>query len=240
MHGNFVGSEMKKWLRDPLMRFMMFYPIIFGLIGRYFLPWIADASGFALEHFADLILVILTLLISDAYGALAGFSILEDRDDHILTAIKVTPLSIHGFLAIRLVLVFLLAFVAAIYVMWFSAIGALPVGNIVAIAFLVALGAPMTGLLINALSQNKIEGFAVMKGVGTILIFPFVSLFFVDGKELFFAFAPGFWPAKAISSLIRGEGVLFLSFQQYYLIGLVYNLVLNGVIYKVFLQRTKT
>jgi fluoroquinolone transport system permease protein len=75
---------------------------------------------------------------------------------------------------------------------------------------------------------------------GTILIFPFISLFFVDAKELLFAFAPGFWPAKAISSLIRGEGVLFLTYQQYYFIGLVYNLVLNGVIYKVFLQRTKT
>ncbi|MBS4026973.1 MAG: hypothetical protein KGZ96_15080 [Clostridia bacterium] len=80
--------------------------------------------------------------IPHVYGALAGFSILEDRDDHILTAIKVTPLSIHGLLAIRLVLVFLLAFVAAVYVMWFSAIGPLLLGNIMAISFLVALGAP--------------------------------------------------------------------------------------------------
>ena len=63
--------------------------------------------------------------------------------------------------------------------------------------------------------------------------------FFWDQKELFFSFAPGFWPAKALSSLIWGEGVLPLTFNQYYYIGLGYVILLNIVTYKVFLKRTK-
>lgn len=239
MYKSFLLSEMKKWFRDPLMKFMMFYPILFGIIGRYILPWIADASGFTIEHYADLIIVILTLMTPHIYGALIGFSILDDRDDHILTSIKVTPLGVHQFLSFRLITVFVLSFVATTYVMWFSDIGNISMVQILAISFLASLAAPMTGLFINALSSNKIEGFAVMKGTGTILIIPVIALFFLDKKELFFSIAPGFWPAKAISSLIRGSEALFLSYNQYYYIGLLYVVVLNVLVYKLFLQRAK-
>lgn len=239
MYGSFVKSEFKKWLRDPLMRFMVFYPILFGIIGRYLLPWIADASGFRINYYTDLILVILTLMTPQIYGALTGFSILDDRDDKVLTSIRVTPLSIHQFLSFRLIIVVIITFIACTYVMWFSDIGELHIKNILAISFLASLGAPMTGLFINALAHNKIEGFAVMKGTGIFLVFPVIAMFFIDKKELIFSFAPGFWPAKAISSLIKGEGILFLTYNQYYFIGLAYVVVLNIIVYRMFLIRTK-
>ncbi len=221
------------------MGFMVFYPILFGIIGRFFLPWIADSSGFNMDFYSDLILVMLTLMTPQIYGALTGFSILDDRDDNILTSIRVTPLNIHQFLSFRLIIVVILTFMACTYVMWFSDIVDLPFYNILAISFLASLSAPMTGLFINALSHNKIEGFAVMKGTGILLIFPIIAMFFMDKKELIFSFAPGFWPAKAISSLIRGDEVLFLSYNQYYFIGLAYVILLNIIVYRVFLLRTK-
>lgn len=239
MYGSFIKSEFKKWLRDPLMGFMVFYPILFGIIGRYLLPWIADISDFTIDYYEDLILVILTLMTPQIYGALTGFSILDDRDDNVLTSIRVTPLSIHQFLSFRLIVVVIITFIACTYVMWFSDVGEIPIENILAIAFLASLEAPMTGLFINSLSHNKIEGFAVMKGSGIIIIFPIIAMFFIDKKELIFSFAPGFWAAKTISSLIRGEGVLLLTYNQYYFIGLVYVILLNIIVYKIFLSRTK-
>ncbi len=239
MYRSFISSEVKKWLRDPLMKFMLFYPILFGVIGRYFLPWIADSSGFQISHYQDLILVILTLMTPHIFGALVGFSILDDRDDNILSSVKITPLSIHQFLSFRLLMVLFFSFIATLFVMWFSDIVDLSIGSMIAVSFLASLAAPMTGLFINAFSYNKIEGFAVMKGTGTILVFPIIALFFLDKKELFFSFAPGFWPAKALSSLIRGDGVLFLTYYQYYFIGLIYVILLNLIIYKVFLQKAK-
>ncbi|MBF8982043.1 ABC transporter permease [Lutibacter sp. B2] len=239
MYASFLSSEFKKLTRDPLMAFMVFYPVLFGIIGRFIIPWIADASGFNINMFTDLILVILTLMTPQIYGALIGFSILDDRDDHILTAIKVTPLGIHKFLSFRLITVFILSFCACAYVMWFSDIGNLTFYNILSISFLASLAAPMTGLFINILSKNKIEGFAVMKGTGIILIFPIIALFFIDKKELFFSFAPGFWSAKAISSLIHGEGILMFTYNAYYFIGLIYIILLNIVVYKGFVYKMK-
>lgn len=240
MYGSFLTSELKKWLRDPMMSFMIFYPILFGIIGRFLLPWIAESSGFNIDLYADLLLVSLTLITPQMYGAIMGFSLLDDRDDNILTSIRVTPLSIHQFLSFRMITVTVLSWVACIFVMWFSDIGYIPIANIITISFLASLAAPMTGLFINSFAHNKIEGFAIMKGSGVIIVFPIIALFFIDKKEFFFAFAPGFWPAKAISSLIRGEGFLQLSYSQYYFIGLIYVIILNIVFYKIFLRTIKT
>lgn len=239
MYGTFIVSELKKWMRDPLMTFMLFYPLFFGVVGRYLLPMIADASGFQLARFADLILVILTLLTPQMFGALIGFSILDDRDDHILTSIKVTPLTVFQFLSFRVVLVLFLTFIACSFVMWFSNIWALTWGQIFTISFLASLSAPLTGFFINALAQNKIEGFAMVKGSGAILLFPMIAIFIFDKKELFFSFAPGFWPAKAISSIVRGEGMLMMSYAQYIWIGLVYVLALNLLAYWVFMRKVR-
>lgn len=220
------------------MGFMLVYPIIFGLLGRYFLPWVSEKYGFNFVPFNDLILVILVLFVPIAYGALIGFSILEDRDDNVLTNIKVTPLSLHQFLSFRLIAVYLLCVVATIFVMWFSKVGNISMKYIISISLLASLEAPISGLLINSFARNKIEGFAVMKVGGSIMIFPIVALFFKGARELFFSFAPGFWSAKAISSIIRG-GNLYLSYNQYYFIGLLYMVILNILSYLLFIKKTR-
>lgn len=237
MFVNFVSSEIKKWLRDPMMSFMFFYPLFLGIIGRYVLPWLSKSTGFNFQLYTDLIVVLFATMIPMLYGALIAFSLLDDRDDHILIGIQVTPLSLWEFLSLRLVIVLLLSFIATIFTIWFANIGNLPFIRIVQISFLTSLSAPMVGLFINALAQNKIEGFAIMKATGIIIILPVISLFFTDAKEFFFALIPGFWPAKAISCLIKDKLNLPLTFIWYYLIGLVYVLFLNYLSYKMFLWK---
>ncbi|HZJ58525.1 MAG TPA: ABC transporter permease [Clostridia bacterium] len=233
---NFIKSEIKKWSRDPMMGFMVIYPIFFAMMGRYLLPWIGDRYGFDFIPYTDLILVIMVLIIPISYGALIGFSILEDRDDNIIINIRATPLSIHKFLSFRLVMVFFLCFSATLFTIVVSNIVDFSPKNVIAVAFLASLEAPMAGLLINSFSKNKIEGFAVMKAGGSIIIFPIVALFFSDIRELFFSFAPGFWTGKVISCLIRGN-IFYLSCNQYYIIGLGYMLLLNVLVYRLFIRR---
>ena len=239
MYSVFLKSEIKKWLRDPMMFFMLIYPLFFGALGRYLLPWLAEGGSFNVDLYADLALAALALMTPVIFGAVLAFSILDDRDDHILTSIKVTPLSLNQFLSFRFALVFAVSFAACAFVMWFADIGGLSLQNIFAISLLASLTAPMLGLVINAFSNNKIEGFAVMKGMGMVMLFPLIALFVFDYKELFFAVAPGYWPAKAISSIIRGEGLLFLSYNQYYYIGFAYSVLANFLAYRLFLKRTR-
>jgi len=237
MYVSFFISEFKKWARDPMMRFMLFYPLLFGLIGRYALPAIAETSDFAIEPNADFILAVLALITPLAFGALTGFSILEDRDDHIVNSIRVTPLTFNQFMSFRMVMVYILTFVACVFVMWFSDIGDLAWRDILVVAFLASFSAPVTGLVINIFSHNKIEGFAIMKLLGMIIILPVISLIFTDAKELFFAVVPPFWPAKMISSVIRGDEAMYLNYSLYFWLGLGYAVLVNALSYVRFIKK---
>ncbi len=239
MMATFVSSELKKWTRDSLTLFMMIYPIMFGVIGRYVLPWAEENSGFSLDLYGDFALAALVLLTPMIYGAVMGFSILDDRDDGVLTAIRVTPLTVGGFLSFRVILVMFFTFLASIFVILFSNFGPLTLGQTLMISGVNTLGAPIAGFLINAFASNKIEGFAIMKGTGMVVAFPVIGLIFTDAKEFIFAIVPGFWPAKAISTLFRGEAAMNLSFEGYLLIGVVYALVLNVLLYKFFIRKTR-
>lgn len=238
MYGGFVKSEIKKWSRDSMMGFMFIYPIIFGLLGRYLLPWITKKYGFDFTPFNDLILVILVLIVPVSYGALMGFSILEDRDDNVLINIGVTPLSIHKFLGFRLILVYLICVISTMFVIWFSKIGDIPNKDMILISLLASLEAPIAGHLTNSFARNKIEGFAIMKAGSSIIIFPIVALFFNNARELLFSFAPGFWSAKLISTIIKGGG-LYLSYNQYYYVGLTYMIILNILVYLLFIRKIR-
>lgn len=239
MYSGFFLSELKKWSRDSMMRFMLIYPLFLGLLGRYVLPWVYENNSFPIAAHADFILTFLALLTPTIYGGLIAFSILDDRDDNILSSINVTPMTVFQFLSFKFLIATAFAFLGCLFVFWFTAVYPLGLGNMIALSFLAAISAPLTGLFINAFAKNKIEGFAVMKGFGTLAILPVVSLFFVDAKELIFVLVPGFWPAKAISALVRGEGQLLMSFNTYYFVGLAYALLATVAAYRLFSSKTQ-
>ena len=224
-------------MRDPIVRFMIAYPIAFGMIGRYVIPWAGEIGAMDLHTQGDFPLAFLLLITPHVFGAVIGFSILDDRDDGVLTSVAVTPLGIHRFLSFRLILLFIMSVVSTLYVLLFSNLGILGTGDIIGLSLLASLAAPVSGLLINAVATNKIEGFAVMKGTGIILIFPIAGMFFDDAKELLFGFAPGFWPAKVVSTVVRGGDAMFLGYWHYYAIGLAYVVLLNALVYRIALRR---
>ncbi len=233
----FIISELKKWTREPLTSFLLFYPLLFGFIGRFILPYVEENTGFVIELYADVIIAVFALMMPMIFGALIGFSILDDRDDNVLMTIKVTPLGLQRFFSFRLIMIFIFSIFASIFVILFADIGNLALSSVIAIATVSSLSAPLTGLFINSFASNKIEGFAIMKGFGALVFIPLVSLFVFDFKELFFAFAPGFFPAKAVSSLVRGDQFMYLSFNSYYILGWVYGIIMNILVYRLFARK---
>jgi len=237
MYKKFIKSEIGKIKNDSMMLFMLFAPLLFGLIGRYLIPGLAEVNDFDILLIADYVLVGLAIMMPLLYGALIGFSILDDRDDNILMPIKVSPLSIHQYLSFRLVMSFILSFAAVIFILWFADIVVFRVKDLILISLLASLSAPVIGLFINVIAKNKIEGFAIMKGVQIILLIPLISLYFTNFKELFFAVVPGFWPTKIISIVVKGEAFSYLSYNVYYIIGFVYIILLHIIVYRLFLSK---
>ncbi len=230
----YVSYELKKWSRDSLLAFFIIYPLIFAAAARWLVPLIETRSNITLAYYYYLIIGALALFTPLIFGAVAAFSILEDRDDNILLAIKVAPLSVDFFIGIKLLIVFLLSFFSSVFIIWFSRLAEVSAGTLIGVSFVAAGAAPLTALLINAVASNKIEGFAAIKGTGVLLILPVVSLLFFDKKEFLFAFVPGFWPAKALAVAMLPGRTFQLSYIAYLLIGLAYVVILNTVAYRLF------
>lgn len=233
----YAGYEVKKWTRDSLTAFMLVYPLLLAAIGRFLVPLISDQLGFSLSPWYHAILSALALITAKISGAIVGFSILDDRDDNILLAVKVAPMTLEAFIGLKLLLVYLFSFIGCAFVIWFSNLTPLTSGVILGISALSAFEGPLVALLINCFASNKIEGFAAIKSLNALVVFPIVALFMKGAKEFIFAFEPGFWPAKALSLAVLNQEAFQLTYQGYFWIGLAYVLVANVAAYLWFKRR---
>ena len=231
---SYALMEIKKWFRDSLLVFMLIYPFIFGAIGAFGVPAILDQFEIAVppELLADIILVVLAMMTPVVFGFVVGFSIMEDRDDHIIDSIMTSPLEIHWFILIKLMMIYVLSLFSTVIIFYMTFIGLELDLNIfwrfIPIAAVISLITIQFTLLINAMAKNKVEGFAIVKGMGIFAIVPVASLFIKDWREYFFGIIPQFWPAKAISANFND---LNLEWWVYLLIGAIVISVTNYLLY---------
>lgn len=202
----FIQSEIKKWTRDSISKFILFYPFLIAAIG-VILVRALEAEGAVDPMIYEVLLVALALMTPLMYGFIVGFSILDDRDDNILISISTTPLSFDLFILVKLVMAYVatvLSTTIVFLILRFAWGFFLPIHVIVLLAITSSFATPFFVLLINIAAKNKVEGFAIVKALGIFVIFPIASLFFSDWKEWLFVVAPQYWAAKAVSAFSRG------------------------------------
>ncbi|MBS3990985.1 MAG: hypothetical protein KGZ51_02860 [Erysipelothrix sp.] len=189
--------EVKNIMRDKLMVMFVLYPFIIGVLARLLMN---DPN---MDAQAVDLLVVMSLIISGfIFGALAGFSLLDDRDDHVFTSISISPMPLKDYITIKLGFITVLSIVSSILVVVVAGITSIEWSYIILVALLSSLQVPLHGMLINSFASNKVEGFVVMKASGFLLIFPIAAFFFVNEVQWVFAIAPAFWPAKAIQAIL--------------------------------------
>lgn len=236
MKQSYIKYELKKWIRDPMVSFLLIYPVILALVVRFGVPFAEDKFGFPLIPYYHVIIGTLLLFVTVLTGTVIAFSILDDRDDKILYAVDVSPVSFNMFIGIRFFMCFVLTYVSCILSVLISGIK-VPLYALFLVSISISLFASLSAMFINCFSNNKIEGFAVMKGGGSIIIFPIVALFFTDKKEFFFGFEPNFWTVKALGAAMQPSMDFNLSFGVYYIVGLIFVIALNFLIYNTFKRK---
>jgi hypothetical protein len=88
-------------LRDPLLRWMVVIPPLYALAVRWVVPVIEARTGFELaEPYGVLITSVLLVAIAPIFlGFVVGMQLLDERDGGTLLAIRVTPLTLDGYVA---------------------------------------------------------------------------------------------------------------------------------------------
>jgi len=238
MFATMIKFELKNILREKMTIIMVLYPFILGVIGRLLIHYeVVHGQGLQLTA------VLITLLAGFAFGAMGSFSLLDDRDDQVLSSIQITPVPLEWYIWFKVLFTYVLAVFAGFFMIWFTGVLELSFVQILLLATLSALQAPFVMFIVNAFSQNKVEGFMTMKATGFLLIFPVAGFFFLDAVEWVFAIAPASWPAKAMQYIMleplieAGFVEMNLNFYGYVGLGFAYNLALVALAYFFFKKK---
>ena len=221
-----VPIDAKSVARDPLLRWLVVYPVLLALVLRWGVPALAGRLearyDFDLSGYYVLLMSFLVELLPILTGMVVGFLLLDGRDDRTLTALQVTPLTLSGYLAYRLTMPMLVSVVMTLVVFPLAGLVRVSLGPLVLMALGSAPLAPLFALLLGAFAGNKVEGFALTKASG-VLFAPPVLAYFVDPPwQWAFGLIPTYWPVKAFWVQQSGG----LGFASFLLVGGAYQALL--------------
>ena len=227
--------DLKSVQRDSMLRWMIFLPVLLAMAARWVMPiilrWVGDIFGVDLmPYYAPLMgygLVVLTPFLA---AAVVAFLLLDQRDDGTLSALQVTPLSLNGYLIYRLSTPMLVSILATMIVIPLSGIISIGPLSLLLVAVGAAPLAPLLALAIVVIAQNKVQGFAVMKASGIILLPPMIAYFVQGPAHLLLALVPTYWPAMMLWTAVAGD----LSFWFFWLVGLSYQILLLAILVRRF------
>ncbi len=210
-------------MRDSLLKWMLVIPPGIALGLRWVAP-IALARLAALfpidltPYYSPIVGYLLMSLTPLLVGMVIGFLLLDERDDQTIQALQVTPLSLNGYLIYRLTVPSLLSAVLTVILFPLAGLMELSWPGLVAVAICSAPLAPLFALFFAAFAQNKVQGFALQKASGIILMPPLLAYFIQSPLQLVFGIVPTFWPAKLYWTLKAGGPDAWV----YLVVGLAY------------------
>jgi fluoroquinolone transport system permease protein len=221
-----ILHELKHMTRDQMYVFFLFFEVVLISTASILLPYLESEVSLLASHLA---LITLLLMSGIIFGAISGFSMLDDMDDGVLFSLKVTPISLTYYIFFKLFLTFIFSSIATIALLLVTGLLMdISLLNAFMIILLSSLQAPFIALIMATFSSNKVEGFVIMKLTGLTLIGPIVSLFLTDWTELLLSIFPGFFPSRMLMMEITTISFTFSSPVIYFLIGsMVYGLFMT-------------
>lgn len=194
-------NEVRQIARDPLLKWMMAFPILITLALRFGMPALADvlwqSYQFDLTPYYLLIMSMQPALMPGLIGTVIGFSLLDMKDDGSLMAMKVTPLQIGGYLRFKLMLPMLICIPFTAICLVVADLYTIPWYMIILISISAALLAPIFAILLLIFAKNKVEGLALTKVINAFMFPPIIAWFFPGHWNWLFGLLPTWWPMKS-------------------------------------------
>ena len=194
--------------RDGLLAVTLVLPLLVALVVRYGTAPLTVALqthlAFDLAPYYPLIMSNMVVIAVNTVGGMIGFMMLDERDDGTIKALRVTPVPVRAYLAYRLGVPTVLAFVMTLVCYPIAGLTPLPFATLVPVAACGALLAPAMALFLAATAANKVAGLALFKLIGGVLNVPLIAYFVPPVWQPLFGMVPTFWPMKAVWAAAEG------------------------------------
>lgn len=230
-------NDFKNIFRDRFLVYAsIIFPVLIIVISQIIVQWIAPSLEETLPVAGNyqIIFMLMISMIPLIYGFIIAFLILDERDEHLLTVLRVMPISRNSYLIYRM---FFLSVFSFVILLVYPPLSGLLVEypqfsyiQYIPIALLLTLITPFSGLLVSTFATNKVQAFAIFKISGTIYILPLFMFLLTDYLKYIFAPVPNFWALISLKEVLS-TGVndyLHLS------IGFVYVIALIAILFYLF------
>jgi fluoroquinolone transport system permease protein len=198
-----VKGDWKIIGRDPMLFLCMFAPVLLLLIVLIAFPLISDLTehvfNFPLQAYFPIGRLFIFPLASMLFGMAYGFMLLDERDGGLISYLAITPLGKSGYLEIRMLMPVFLSFIMNIlYLAITGFTQLLSMVEIVTISVITSFEAPLVLLLLGAFAGNKVEGMAISKGIGIILLPMVVDYLLTGNWRWIMSISPLWWIERAV------------------------------------------
>lgn len=220
---NIILYDAKSIKRDPTLLMLTIVPVIILFVLRLGVPMLANIYQ-PISLYYKIIIGLFSILNASFPLFLVTFLLLDEKDQNIFEAIKITPVSISGILLTRLAYMSLFSLFTGFLILQFNGFYILPLLQAIKLDILCVLSVPAMLLIMVTLAKNKVEGLTYLKAVNITIILP-IAIFFVDTpfKNLL-AILPAFWVFKFINTINNQNTIFYL--------GVVILLIYNFLSYK--------
>ncbi len=196
-----AGIDALQVRRDPLLRWVVAVPLLFAVAARVVLPPLlarleARVNLPLVTYYDPIMGAALLLLVPMLVGMITGFLLLDQRDDRTLSAVQVTPLPLHRYVALRLAVPMLLSVAMTLLALPLAGVGAPGPLLLLVVTLAAAPAAPLYAMVLAAFASNKVQGFALIKVVGAITTLPAFALFLDGPAKLVLGVVPTWWPTR--------------------------------------------
>jgi fluoroquinolone transport system permease protein len=232
--------EIKTIIRDPLSLYMCSFPVILLILATAVFPMMfqsMDVQNEAALRVTMLIVLLIVLTLGSFFlSFLTALLLVENKDEHTLHTIAVTPVGVSGYIKFKLVYIYIMSILSTMLVLLgtkylagdayairgISLFDHLSALEVISFALVNGLFVAALALFQSSFAKNKVEGFAFIKATGIIALVPILLVLdsFRDGLQYALGILPNFWAIKGIMlELLPIESSANLSFPLYLAIG---------------------
>ena len=201
--GAFARNDARNLTRDAFLAYLLGMPYVLVLAGRWLIPvltaWLQARFAYDIVPLYPLLLGFMFILQGPLmFGVVIGLMMLDERDEDTLTALRVTPFPLTHYALYRLALAAALG--TAFVLVATPLTGVMPPTvwpALAPIGLLSGLLGAASALALATFAGNKVEGIALMKGIGLFLVGPLAAYFAPAPLGLLAGLLPSYWPVKA-------------------------------------------
>ena len=225
-----MKNDIKNILRDRFLVYAaIMAPIMFIVLGRLVFPWISENYYF-IEPFYPAFFMLFVIFIPLVFGFITGFLIMDERDENLLTVLRVMPISRSTYLIYRMLLMIILSFIYVSLFPWLTGLIEVSFVDYLPIAALFAIFTPLMGLVVNIVASNKVQAFAIFKTMGGVFMLPIFALAVEGNLKYLFGVIPNFWTFTALETLLKTGSNDFV----FIAIGFVYHIAILAILFHLF------